>query len=68
MTDGTLPMGKTRLLALDGVRGIAVLLVMSFHLAGITGFNTRIENAVHAIVMQRWVRVELFGLINFRKN
>ncbi len=46
--------------ALDGIRGVAILMVMVYHFTAPVQLNTTAESAVLAITRQGWLGVELF--------
>jgi peptidoglycan/LPS O-acetylase OafA/YrhL len=53
-----------RILALDGIRGLAILLVMAYHFTLPVGLSTKLESAVLAVLRQGWVGVELFFVLS----
>jgi peptidoglycan/LPS O-acetylase OafA/YrhL len=52
--------------ALDGLRGVAILLVMLHHFAFYGGLQrgTGVENVIHVVTMAGWVGVDLFFVLS----
>src|SRR3954447_7067872 len=65
-----MPRNSNRIPALDGVRGIAILMVLSFHwiFASLPGWHspdlTLSQSIIHHIFMLNWIGVDLFFVLS----
>lgn len=58
---------RCHLPVLDGLRGVAILMVLCFHLTQVltlTPASARIDRAIHAILAQGWMGVDLFFVLS----
>lgn len=61
--EGTTPVGK-RLVSLDGLRGVAVLLVIAFHTLRVTGNEGLVGRVLNRLQESAWAGVDLFFVLS----